>query len=85
MSNITGELENLNVFRHIDNMFTACHIVSAASSPSQRPSKTSMSNYEQCGCVGGWAKHGVCRQKALRKASQKQRTAVRRIEVAKGK
>ena len=70
--NITRELKKLNVFRHIDNMFTARHIVSAASSPSRRPSKTSTSNYEQCGCVGAWTKHGVCRQrKALRKASQK--------------
>ena len=30
--------------------------------------------YEQCGCVGAWAKRGICRQrKTLRKASRKQR------------
>ena len=59
-------------------MFMARHIVSVAS--------TSTNNYKQCSGVGAWAKHGVCQQqKALRKASRKQRTAVQRVEVAKGK
>ena len=34
--NITRELKNMNVLRHIDTMFTAQHIVSAASSPGRR-------------------------------------------------
>ena len=62
--NITRELKKLNVFRHIDTMFMARHIVSVAS--------TSTSNFEQCNGVGAWTKHGICQQpKALRKASRK--------------
>ena len=43
--------------------------------------------YEQCGCVGAWAKHGVCRQqRALRKVEIKERQfEPGRIEVPKGK
>ena len=43
--------------------------------------------YEQCGCVGAWTKHGVCRQRrALRKVEIKERQfKPGRIEVPKGK
>ena len=59
--NITRESEKLNIFWHVDTMFTPSHIVSAGGDW-----------YEHCGCVGVWAKHGICRQrKALRKASRK--------------
>ena len=43
--------------------------------------------YEQCGCVGAWAKHGVFRRCSWRCEEQieNKEWAVRRIEAAKGK
>ena len=62
--NITRETKKLNLFRHINTL--QCAILF------QRLLLPVSDWYEQCSCVGAWAKLWICwQQKALRKASRK--------------